>query len=64
MAGILTTLGDGVYAATKHAAVGFAEWLAITHAADGRQGVVHLPRRSRHGDAARLDRRRHPRLRR
>ena len=35
MAGILTTLGDGVYAATKHAAVGFAEWLAITHAADG-----------------------------
>ena len=35
MAGILTTLGDGVYAATKHAAVGFAEWLAITHAGDG-----------------------------
>ena len=25
MAGILTTLGDGAYAATKHAAVGFAE---------------------------------------
>src|SRR5262249_28002946 len=25
MAGILTSLGDGVYAATKHAAVGFAE---------------------------------------
>lgn len=37
MAGILTSLGDGVYAATKHAAVGFAEWLAITHAADGVQ---------------------------
>ena len=36
MAGILTSLGDGVYAATKHAAVGFAEWLAITH---GDQGV-------------------------
>ncbi len=35
MAGILTTLGDGVYAAVKHAAVGLAEWLAITHAADG-----------------------------
>ncbi len=35
MAGILTSLGDGVYAATKHAAVGFAEWLAITHADDG-----------------------------
>jgi len=36
MAGILTTLGDGVYAATKHAAVGFAEWMAITY---GDQGV-------------------------
>ena len=35
MAGILTSLGDGVYAATKHAAVGFAEWLAITHAEQG-----------------------------
>jgi NAD(P)-dependent dehydrogenase (short-subunit alcohol dehydrogenase family) len=36
MAGLLTTLGDGVYAATKHAAVGFAEWLAITY---GERGV-------------------------
>jgi NAD(P)-dependent dehydrogenase (short-subunit alcohol dehydrogenase family) len=36
MAGILTSLGDGVYAATKHAAVGYAEWLAITY---GDQGV-------------------------
>ncbi len=36
MAGILTSLGDGAYAATKHAAVGFAEWLAITY---GGQGV-------------------------
>lgn len=35
MAGLLTTLGDGVYAATKHAAVGFAEWMAITYAAQG-----------------------------
>ena len=35
MAGILTSLGDGAYAATKHAAVGFAEWLAITYASDG-----------------------------
>ena len=36
MAGLLTTLGDGVYSATKHAAVGFAEWMAITY---GDRGV-------------------------
>jgi NAD(P)-dependent dehydrogenase (short-subunit alcohol dehydrogenase family) len=36
MAGLLTTLGDGVYSATKHAAVGFAEWVAITY---GGQGI-------------------------
>jgi NAD(P)-dependent dehydrogenase (short-subunit alcohol dehydrogenase family) len=35
MAGLLTTLGDSVYAATKHAAVGFAEWVAITYGAQG-----------------------------
>lgn len=35
MAGVLTSLGDGVYAATKHAALGFSEWLAITHASQG-----------------------------
>ena len=34
-AGLLTNLGDGPYSATKHAAVGLAEWLSITHAADG-----------------------------
>ena len=31
MAGILTAAGDGAYSATKHAAVGFAEWLAYTY---------------------------------
>jgi NAD(P)-dependent dehydrogenase (short-subunit alcohol dehydrogenase family) len=35
MAGILTSLGDGVYSATKHAALGLAEWLAITYAVKG-----------------------------
>jgi NAD(P)-dependent dehydrogenase (short-subunit alcohol dehydrogenase family) len=35
MAGLLTTLGDGIYSATKHAAVGFAEWMAITYGARG-----------------------------
>lgn len=35
-AGLLTQLGAAGYAVTKHAAVGFAEWLAITY---GGQGV-------------------------
>ncbi len=34
-AGLLTNLGDAPYTATKHAAVGLAEWLSITHGADG-----------------------------
>jgi NAD(P)-dependent dehydrogenase (short-subunit alcohol dehydrogenase family) len=38
-AGLLTSPGDAPYAATKHAAVAFAEWLAITY---GGRGVrVH-----------------------
>ncbi len=35
MAGILTTIGDAAYSATKHAAVGLAEWLALTYGAQG-----------------------------
>ncbi len=31
MAGILTSPGNAVYAATKHAAVGLAEWMSITY---------------------------------
>lgn len=34
-AGLLTNLGDAPYTASKHAAVGLAEWLAITHGDDG-----------------------------
>jgi NAD(P)-dependent dehydrogenase (short-subunit alcohol dehydrogenase family) len=34
-AGLLTNLGDAPYTATKHAAVGLAEWIAITHGDEG-----------------------------
>lgn len=34
-AGLLTTPGDAAYTATKHAAVGLAEWLAVTYGGRG-----------------------------
>jgi NAD(P)-dependent dehydrogenase (short-subunit alcohol dehydrogenase family) len=40
-AGLLTNLGDAPYSVTKHAAVGFAEWVSITHG-DAGVGVSCL----------------------
>ena len=36
-AGLLTMIGAAAYSATKHAAVGFAEWLSVTY---GNRGVT------------------------
>ena len=40
---LLTQIGNAPYSVTKHAAVGFAEWLNITHGDDGVRVTVRAP---------------------
>ncbi len=42
-AGLLTAPGDAVYTATKHAAVGLAEWLSVTYGDQGIEVSVVCP---------------------
>ena len=42
-AGLLTQIGSGPYSVTKHAAVGFAEWLAVTYGGLGLRVTCLCP---------------------
>jgi NAD(P)-dependent dehydrogenase (short-subunit alcohol dehydrogenase family) len=54
-AGLLTQVGLAPYAVTKHAAVGFAEWLAITYGDRGVRVSCICPMGVEDGDVDRRD---------
>ena len=55
-AGLLSQIGSASYAVTKHAAVAFAEWIAITQGNEGIRVSVLCPQAVRTAMTADYDR--------